>query len=149
MNFEIGQKAPAFEGKDQDGKIIKLSDYKGKKVVLFFYPADNTPTCTVEACNLRDNYDQLIEQGYEVVGISTDGEKSHQKFINKFDLPYRLIADTDRKIHDLYDTWKEKSMFGKKFMGTVRTTFVIDENGNFTKIIEKVKSKDHANQILN
>ena len=148
MKLKTGEKAPDFEGKDQNGEVIRLSDFKGKKVILYFYPKDNTPGCTAQACNLRDNYADLTNAGYEVIGISSDDEKSHQKFIEKNDLPFRLIADTDKSIHEKYDTWKEKSMYGKKYMGTVRTTFIIDEEGQIADIIEKVKTKDHTNQIL-
>jgi len=148
MSLKAGDKAPEFEGKDQNGEPIKLADYKGKKVVLYFYPKDNTPGCTAQACNLRDNYSDLQAAGYEIIGISSDNEKSHQKFIDKFELPFRLIADTDKSIHEQYGTWVEKSMYGKKYMGTARTTFVIDEKGVITEVIEKVKTKDHTAQIL-
>ncbi len=148
MKLNVGDRAPDFTGKDQNGNSIKLSDYKGKKVVLYFYPKDNTPGCTLEACNLRDNYDRFKEQGFEIVGISSDDEKSHQKFITKYDLPFRLIADVDKSIHEKFGTWVEKSMYGKKYMGTARVTFVIDENGKFSDIIEKVKTKEHSEQIL-
>ncbi len=148
MTFNIGDEAPAFEATIQDGSNIKLSDYKGKKVVLYFYPKDNTPGCTAESCNLRDNYEQLQNQGYEILGISSDSEKSHQKFIDKYELPFDLIADPDKKIHELYGTWVEKQMYGRKYMGTARTTFIIDEEGKFSEIIEKVKTKDHTSQIL-
>ncbi|GAB3204197.1 peroxiredoxin Q/BCP [Pontibacter aydingkolensis] len=149
MTLNIGDKAPAFEGKDQHGNTIKLSDYSGKKVVLYFYPKDNTPGCTAQSCNLRDNYSELQQQGYEVIGISIDSEKSHQNFINKFELPFTLIADTDKKIVEQYGVWQEKSMYGRKYMGTMRYTFVIDENGTIQDIITKVKTSDHAKQILN
>ena len=148
MKLNVGDPAPDFTGKDQDGNKITLSDYQGKKVVLYFYPKDNTPGCTAEACNLRDNYDKFISQGYEILGISSDDEKSHQKFINKYDLPFRLISDTDKSIHEKFGTWVEKSMYGKKYMGTARITFVIDENGKLSDIIDKVKTKEHAEQIL-
>ncbi len=148
MELNIGDKAPAFEGKDQNGNTIKLSDYQGKKVILYFYPKDNTSGCTAQACNLRDNYSDLQQQGYEVIGVSTDSEKSHQGFISKYELPFRLIADTDKKIVEQYGVWKEKSMYGRKYMGTMRYTFVIDENGVIQDIITKVKTADHANQIL-
>lgn len=148
MKVKIGDPAPQFESKDQDGKTVRLSDYKGKKVVLYFYPKDDTPGCTAEACNLRDNYQRFIDQGYEIFGISSDDEKSHRKFIDKYDLPFRLIADTDKTIHEKYGTWIEKSMYGRKYMGTARTTFVIDENGNISDIIEKVNTKKHTDQIL-
>lgn len=148
MKLKIGNPAPQFEGKDQDGKPVKLSDYKGKKVVLYFYPKDDTTGCTAEACNLRDNYHRFIAQGYEILGISSDSEKSHRKFIDKHDLPFRLIADTDKSIHEKYGTWVEKSMYGRKYMGTARTTFVIDEKGEINDIIEKVNTKEHTDQIL-
>lgn len=148
MELKTGDKAPDFEGKDQNGKTIKLSDYKGKKIVLYFYPKDNTPGCTAQACNLRDNYEDLQKQGYEVIGVSTDSEASHQKFIEKQELPFTLLADEDKSIHEKFDVWKEKSMYGRKYMGTVRTTFVIDENGIITEIISKVKTNDHTKQIL-
>lgn len=148
MELHIGDKAPDFEGKDQDGNIVKLSDLKGKKVVIYFYPKDNTPGCTAQACNLRDNYPQLQQAGYEIIGISTDSETSHQKFREKQQLPFTLIADEDKSIHEKYDVWKEKSMYGRKYMGTMRTTFLIDENGVIEEIITKVKTKDHTNQII-
>lgn len=148
MELKEGDKAPDFAVKDQNGDIIKLSDYKGKKVVLYFYPKDNTPGCTAEACNLRDNYSDLKNKGYEILGVSTDSEKSHQKFIESQNLPFQLLADTEKDIHDKYGTWVEKSMYGRKYMGTDRKTFIIDENGMIEKIIQKVKTSDHTNQIL-
>jgi len=148
MSLEVGDKAPVFKGVDQDSNKISLTDFKGKKVVLYFYPKDDTPGCTKQACNLRDNYDALLKAGYVVVGISTDDEKSHQKFIKKFELPFPLIADTDRSINEQYGIWAEKSMYGRTFMGTVRTTFIIDEKGIITEIINKVKTDNHAAQIL-
>ncbi|MEN7546871.1 thioredoxin-dependent thiol peroxidase [Rapidithrix thailandica] len=148
MALEVGQAAPAFEGVDQNGEVVKLEDFKGKKLVLFFYPKDNTPGCTAEACNLRDNYTSLLEKGYEILGVSPDGEQSHQKFIEKHSLPFRLIADTDKKVHELFGTWGEKNMYGRKYMGTLRTTFIIDEEGKIAEIFKKVKTKDHTNQIL-
>lgn len=147
-SLQAGQKAPAFAVKDQDGNLVKLSDLKGKKVVLYFYPKDLTEGCTAEACNLRDNYKILQKQGYEVLGVSTDDEKMHKKFIAKERLPFRLLADTDKALHDAYGTWGEKSMYGRKFMGTLRTTFLIDENGIIEEIIEKVNTKDHTAQIV-
>lgn len=148
MNLRVGDKAPDFTANDQEGKPVQLSSLKGKKVVLYFYPKDMTPGCTAEACNLRDNYKLLLKQGYEVLGISTDNEKTHQKFIAKENLPFRLLSDTDKKVHDLYGTWVEKSMYGRKYMGTARTTFVIDEKGVLEEIIEKVDTKNHTDQIL-
>ncbi len=148
MALQVGDKAPAFEGIDQDSNPIKLSDFSGKKLVLYFYPKDNTPGCTAQACNLRDNYDALLKAGYAVVGISSDSAKKHQNFINKFELPFPLIADEDKSIHEQFGTWVEKSMYGKTYMGTARTTFVIDESGVIEEIIGKVKTKDHTAQIL-
>lgn len=144
----VGSKAPDFKTTDQDGNAVSLSDFKGKKVVLYFYPKDQTPGCTVEACNLRDNYKALQKAGYEVLGISSDDEKSHRKFIEKEKLPFRLLADTDKSVHHLFGTWVEKSMYGRKYMGTARVTFVIDEKGVIAEIIEKVDTKNHAEQIL-
>lgn len=148
MALNVGDKAPDFEGKDQNGNVIKLSDYRGRKVILYFYPKDNTPGCTAQACNLRDNYSQLQHEGYEVIGISTDSEKSHQNFTGKYELPFTLIADTDKQIVEQYGVWQEKSMYGRKYMGTMRYTFVLDENGVIQDIITKVKTADHAKQIL-
>lgn len=148
MKLTSGIKAPDFRSKDQDGNDVTLSSLKGKKVILYFYPKDMTPGCTAEACNLRDNYKLLQKQGYEVLGVSTDSEKLHQKFIAKEKLPFRLLADTDKSIHEKYGTWVEKSMYGRKYMGTARVTFVINEEGIIDEIIEKVDTKDHANQIL-
>ncbi|UJP64221.1 thioredoxin-dependent thiol peroxidase [Mongoliitalea daihaiensis] len=148
MALEIGNPAPAFEAKDQQGNILKLSDFKGKKVVLYFYPKDNTPGCTAQACNLRDNYDALLAAGYVVLGVSSDSEKSHQKFIEKQSLPFPLLADEDLKVHEAYGTWVEKSMYGRKYMGTARTTFIINEEGILEEIIEKVNTKEHTKQIL-
>jgi peroxiredoxin Q/BCP len=148
MALTPGTKAPAFSTKDQDGKHVKLTDFKGKKVVLYFYPKDMTPGCTAEACSLRDNYAALIKAGYEVLGVSTDNEKSHQKFIAKEKLPFRLLADTDRKMHEAYGTWVKKSMYGREYMGTARVTYVINEVGVIQEVIEKVDTKNHAQQIL-
>jgi peroxiredoxin Q/BCP len=148
MSLKIGSKAPDFTVNDQDGKAVTLSDFKGKKVVLYFYPADLTPTCTTEACNLRDNYKALLKQGYEVLGVSPDTEKKHRKFIEKEKLPFRLLSDIDLKIHNLYGTWGDKVLFGREYKGTLRTTFVINEKGIIEDIIDKVVSKDHAAQIL-
>lgn len=144
-----GMKAPSFEGIDQNGKNIKLSDFSGKKVVLYFYPKDNTPGCTAEACNLRDNYESFLKKGFAVVGISIDSEKSHKNFAEKYSLPFPLIADTSKKICTDYGVWKEKSLYGKSFLGIVRTTFIIDEKGIIEKIISKVETKTHTEQIFN
>lgn len=146
--LKVGDKAPDFTVNDQDGNPVKLSSLRGKKVVLYFYPKDMTPGCTAEACNLRDNYQSMVKRGYEILGVSTDSEKLHKKFIEKEKLPFRLLADTGKAIHDAYGTWVEKSMYGRKYMGTARKTFVIDEKGRIEDIIEKVDTKDHANQIL-
>ena len=148
MELKVGDKAPLFESKDQQGNTVKLEDYKGKKVILYFYPKDNTKGCTAQACNLRDNYELIQKEGYEVLGVSKDDEKSHQKFIDKFELPFTLLADTDTLLNQLYGVWKEKKMYGKTYMGTVRTTFVIDEEGVITDIITKVKTAEHTNQII-
>jgi len=148
MSLNVGDKAPEFAVNDQNGNLVKLSDFLGKKVVLYFYPKDNTPGCTAEACNLRDNHQALKKAGYEILGVSTDNEKSHQKFIDKFDLPFTLLADTEKDIHEKYGTWVEKSMYGRKYMGTARFTFLINEKGVIEEIIEKVKTNDHTAQIL-
>jgi Peroxiredoxin len=148
MELKIGDKAPDFTVNDQDGNPVKLSDFKGKKVVLYFYPKDMTPGCTAEACNLRDNYNSMVKRGYEILGVSTDNEKSHKKFIEKEKLPFRLLADTEKILHDAYGTWIEKSMYGRKYMGTARKTFVIDEKGRIEDIIEKVDTKNHVSQIV-
>jgi peroxiredoxin Q/BCP len=148
MQLKEGMKAPLFEGVDQDGKTIKLSDYSGKKVVLYFYPKDNTPGCTAEACNLRDNYNALLQKGFVVIGVSMDSEKSHKGFASKYSLPFPLIADTSRKILSDYGVYREKKLYGKSFLGTVRTTFIIDEKGMIEKIISKVDSKNHSEQIF-
>jgi thioredoxin-dependent peroxiredoxin len=148
MNLKAGDKAPTFTGRDQNGKKVKLSDFKGKKVVLYFYPNDDTPGCTAEACNLRDNYEKFIKANYVILGVSENDEKSHQKFIKKYSLPFSLIADTDRTINIAYGVWREKTLFGRKYMGTVRTTFIIDEKGNIEEVIEKVHNEEHTSQIL-
>ena len=148
MTLKIGDKAPDFTVKDQNENEITLSQLKGKIVVLYFYPKDMTPGCTAQACNLRDNYNRLLKQGYSVFGISTDNEKSHRKFIEKEELPFSLLADADKTLHEKYGTWVEKSMYGRKYMGTARTTFVIDEKGVIEDIIEKVDTKNHTAQIL-
>lgn len=145
---EPGSKAPDFTVNNQDGEPVKLSSFKGKKVVLYFYPNDETPGCTAEACNLRDNYKVLQKKGYEILGISSNTEKQHQKFIKKEKLPFQLLADTEKKVHEKYGTWVEKSMYGRKFMGTARVTFIINEKGIIEEVIHKVKTGDHAQQIL-
>jgi len=148
MTLKAGNPAPDFTTKDQDGNSVSLRDYRGKKVVLYFYPNDMTPGCTAEACSLRDNYKALQKQGYVVLGISSNDEKSHKKFIAKEKLPFSLLADTDKAVHQKFGTWVEKSMYGRKYMGTARVTFVIDEKGNISEVIEKVNTRDHASQIL-
>lgn len=150
MALEKGDKIPELLGTDQDGKEVKASEYAGKKLVLYFYPKDNTPGCTAQACNLKDNNAELLKAGYQVLGVSVDSEASHQNFIEKYSLPFRLIADTDKKLVEKFGVWQEKNNFGKKYMGTVRTTFLIDEHGTITDVIagRKVKTKEHAAQIL-
>ncbi|NRB50959.1 MAG: thioredoxin-dependent thiol peroxidase [Saprospiraceae bacterium] len=147
-HLKEGDQAPDFSGPNQNGETISLGDFKGQKLVIFFYPKDNTPTCTEEACNLRDNYGLLKKNGYAIVGVSADSQRKHQNFIKKFDLPFPLIADTEQTMLNAYGVWGEKQMFGKKYMGIFRTTFVIDENGKIERIISKVTAKDHAAQIL-
>ena len=148
MKLSVGQKAPAIEARNQEGKVVNLSEFLGKKVVLYFYPKDDTPGCTAQACSLRDNYEALIAKGFVVLGVSTDGERSHLKFIKKYDLPFDLLADENQKIVEDYGVWVEKSMYGRTYMGTARTTFVIDEAGNIAEIIQKIDTKQHALQIL-
>ncbi|MEZ5344850.1 MAG: thioredoxin-dependent thiol peroxidase [Pyrinomonadaceae bacterium] len=143
-----GDKAPAFTVKDQDGKSVKLSDYKGKKVVLYFYPRDMTPGCTKQACSLRDGFAELKKKKIVVLGVSTDDEQSHQKFIEKYELPFTLLADTQQKVSEKYGVWVEKNMYGKKYMGIKRTTFLIDENGKIVKIFKKVNVSEHADEVL-
>jgi len=148
ITLKEGDKAPAFTGRDQAGKSIKLSDYKGKKVVLYFYPEDDTPTCTVQACNLRDNYVVLQQHGFEVIGISPDDESKHQRFREKYSLPFTLLADPQHKIIDKYGVWGEKLLYGRRYMGIHRTTFVIDEKGVIRKIFLRPRNKQHAEEIL-
>ncbi|MCX2450938.1 thioredoxin-dependent thiol peroxidase [Pedobacter sp. PLR] len=143
-----GQNAPDFTANDQDGNTVSLNQFKGKKVVLYFYPKDNTPGCTTEACDFRDNYQGLVAKGIVVLGVSVDDEQSHQKFASKYDLPFTLIADTDKKIVEAYGVWGEKNMYGKKYMGTNRKTFLIDEHGVITHIIAKVDTKNATSQVL-
>jgi peroxiredoxin Q/BCP len=148
ITLKEGDKAPLFTGTDQNGKKISLADYKGKKLVLYFYPEDDTPTCTIQACNLRDNYGLLKKNGFEVVGVSPDDEKKHKKFETKFDLPFTLIADTGHAILDKYGVWGEKQMFGNHYMGVHRTTFVLDEKGVIKKIYPRPKNKAHSEEII-
>jgi peroxiredoxin Q/BCP len=150
MSLKVGDKAPEILGLNQDGKELKLSDFAGKKVVLYFYPKDNTPGCTAQACSLRDGFADLKKAGYEVIGVSIDNASSHLKFIAKQNLPFNLIADTDKKLSEIFGTWGEKSMYGKIYMGMLRTTFILNENGNITRIMlpKEVDTKNHASQIL-
>ncbi|WP_293941754.1 MULTISPECIES: thioredoxin-dependent thiol peroxidase [unclassified Sphingobacterium] len=145
--LEIGQHAPDFSAKNQHGETVHLSDFKGKKVILYFYPKDNTPGCTTEACNFRDNYQSLKKDGYEIIGVSVDNEASHQKFMTKHELPFQLLVDEDKRLVEAYGVWVEKNMYGKKYMGTARTTFVIDEQGIIQHIIKKVDNKNASQQI--
>jgi peroxiredoxin Q/BCP len=144
-----GDLAPEIKSKDQNGEDFKLSELRGRKVVLYFYPKDNTPGCTKQACNLRDHYQELQDAGYEVVGVSADSEKKHQKFISKYELPFTLLADENKEVIEAYEAWGKKKFMGKEFMGIIRKTFVIDEDGKIQQIIEKVKTKEHSSQILN
>jgi len=143
-----GDKAPDFTAKDQNGQTVSLSDFKGKTVILYFYPKDDTPGCTAEACDFRDNYQSLIGKGYQVIGVSTDDEKSHKKFETKYSLPFPLIADEDKSIVEAYGVWAEKNNYGKKYMGTVRTTFIIDADGIISYVISKVDTKNSSQQVL-
>lgn len=146
--LKTGDKAPDFSATDQNGNEITLSGFAGRKLVLYFYPKDNTPGCTAEACDLRDNYHRFLTEGYAVVGVSKDSTASHKKFIEKFSLPFPLIADTDGHVTELYEAWGEKSMYGKKYMGVLRKTYVIDESGVIVQLIEKVETSRHSAQIL-
>ena len=148
ITLKEGSKAPAFKGKDQDSKIVSLADFKGQKVVLYFYPQDDTPTCTVQACNLRDNFSLLKKNGFVVLGVSPDEEKKHKKFESKYSLPFTLLADPEHNIIDKYEVWGEKQLYGKKYLGLHRTTFLIDEKGIIRKIFLKPKSKEHTQEIL-
>lgn len=147
-HLKVGDKAPDFKGFNENGETVQLSDFAGKKLILFFYPKDNTPGCTAEACNLRDNFSDLKEKGYALLGVSPDSQKKHQNFISKFELPFPLLADTEQETLNAYGVWGEKSMYGRQYMGVFRTTFVIDENGVIEQVFTKVKTKDHASQIL-
>ncbi len=148
ISLKVGDKAPAFSTTDQDGNAIKLSSFKGKKVVLYFYPKDLTSTCTVQACNLRDHYKNLLKKGYIVLGVSPDSSQSHQKFIAKHELPFPLLVDTEHKIAETFGVWGEKKMYGRTYQGIHRTTFIIDEKGKIERIIDKPKSSVHAQEIL-
>ena len=146
--IKIGDKMPAFEVVDQDGKTVKSEDLLGKKTIIYFYPKDNTSGCTAEACNLRDNYEAMIAKGYNVIGVSKDSAASHKKFIEKYQLPFTLLADTSTEMIQAFGAWGEKSLYGRKYMGTLRETFIFDENGVLVEIIDKVDTKNHAAQIL-
>jgi peroxiredoxin Q/BCP len=146
--LKAGDKAPDFTAKDQNGKTISLADFKGKTVILYFYPKDDTPGCTAEACDFRDNYQSLVGKGFEVIGVSTDDEKSHKKFETKYSLPFPLISDADHAVVEAYGVWGEKNMYGKKYMGTVRTTFIIDGDGVIKQVIDKVDTKAASQQVL-
>jgi peroxiredoxin Q/BCP len=148
ITLKEGDKAPAFTGKDQNGQPIALTDYKGKKVVLYFYPEDDTPTCTIQACNLRDNYALLKKEGFTIIGVSPDDEKSHKKFEAKFGLPFSLVADAGHAIIDKYGVWGEKQLYGRKYPGLHRTTFLIDEKGVIRKIFLRPRNKQHAEEIV-
>ncbi len=146
--LQEGTAAPCFEGTDQDGNRIKLSDFKGKKIVLYFYPKNDTPGCTAESCNLRDNYSRFLSKGYVVIGVNTGSEASHKKFADKYSLPFPIIADTDKKIVTDYGVWQEKRQYGRIYWGIVRTTYIIDENGIIESVFKKVDTKNHSEQIL-
>ena len=150
MALQVGDKAPEVLGRNQDGNEIRLSDFAGKKLVLYFYPKDNTPGCTAQACSLRDEYSELRIKGYEVLGVSADSAASHQKFIQKYDLPFNLISDSDKTLSEQFGTWGEKKLYGKPYMGMLRTTFLIDENGIIEKIFtpKEVNTKEHGKQVL-
>ena len=146
--IQTGDKMPKFEVMDQDGNMVSSKDFIGKKTVIYFYPKDNTSGCTQQACNLRDNYEAMIAKGYNVVGVSKDSVKSHKNFAEKYNLPFTLLADTSTEVIQAFGAWGEKSLYGRRYMGTLRMTFIFDENGILTKIIEKVDTKNHAGQIL-
>jgi peroxiredoxin Q/BCP len=147
-HLKVGDNAPQFNGLDQDGNPVSLNDYSGKKLVIYFYPKDDTPGCTAESCNLRDNYSALQNAGFEVLGVSTDPVKSHRKFVDKYSLPFRLLADTEKQVVEAFGVWGLKKFMGKEYMGISRTTFVIDEKGVIIKVIDKVETKSHSAQIL-
>jgi peroxiredoxin Q/BCP len=148
IKLNIGDKAPNFSCKNEKGELVSLKDFKGKNLVLYFYPKDDTPGCTAEACDLRDNYQNFLSKGFEILGVSPDSEKKHQKFIDKHELPFSLLADEDHSVAEAYGVWGEKSMYGRKYMGILRTTFVIDANGKLSNIIEKVDTKAHSKQLI-
>jgi peroxiredoxin Q/BCP len=143
-----GMKAPDFKGTDQQGNAVSLEELRGKKLILYFYPRDNTPGCTAEACNLKDNYNELTNNGFEVIGVSADSEKSHQNFISKYDLPFNLISDKEKTVLQAYGAWGLKKNYGKEYMGIIRKTFIIDEKGMILKIFNKVDTKNHTEQIM-
>lgn len=147
-SLQVGDKAPDFSGKNDQGEVVSLSDFRGKKLILFFYPQDNTPSCTIEACNLRDNYSRLKKAGFALLGVSPDSERKHQNFIRKFKLPFPLLADTEQEVLKEYGVWGPKKFMGRSYIGVHRTTFIIDENGIIEGIIEKVKTRNHTQQIL-
>lgn len=146
--LNVGAKAPEFEAKDQNGNILRLKDYKGTKLIIYFYPKDNTPGCTAEACNLRDNYTLLLDRGFKIIGVSADSEKSHQNFAEKFELPFPLIADTEKEIINAFGVWGPKKFMGRSYDGIHRVTFVIDEEGIIEKVFTKVDTKKHTEQII-
>lgn len=146
--LNVGDKAPDFSVVNQDGKTIRLSDYKGQKVILYFYPKADTPGCTAESCNLRDNYDDLLGKGYQIIGVSPDTQEKQKKFAEKYNLPFPLLADVEKKVIKAYGAWGMKKMYGKEYEGLLRTTYVIDEEGKIEKVFPKVKTKDHADQIM-
>ena len=150
MAFTLGDLVPDLLGTDQDGREVRRSDYPGRKIILYFYPKDNTSGCTAQACSLRDGYSELRAAGYEIIGVSRDSAKSHQKFITQHELPFRLIVDSDIQLNELFGTWIEKSMYGRKYMGTERTTFVLDEEGRIERILrgKEISTKEHAQQLL-
>jgi peroxiredoxin Q/BCP len=148
VTLKAGDAAPGIDAVDQDGKRITLESFRGKKVVLYFYPKDNTPGCTAESCDLRDHYTQFLRKGYEVIGVSADSQKSHRSFISKYDLPFRLISDENKKVLNDYGAWGKKMMVGKSYMGILRKTFVINEEGIIERIIENVNTREHSKQIL-
>jgi len=148
MSIEVGDKAPNFSLRDQDGNSVSLDSFLGKKVIVFFYPKDDTPGCTVEVCNFRDDFEMYEEKNAVLLGISKDGEESHRKFISKFNLPFTLLCDEDHAVAEAYGAWGEKSMYGRKYMGIIRTTVVVDADGKVEQIFEKVKPKDHSKELL-